>query len=243
MLLSNLLMCRINCQICQQPLSQRAGGKRRGVMPWTWGRGGKQGGKQGSGGSSSSAFLMCDCCQRCYHKGCCKARGVSTREDKRGQWFHSEACRRCQDGLAQQVTAGPVAVPGGRTWQLVDCAPVDASDSSGLAALRALKKHLSDVLEVLLPAYGPGAAQQLVDTNKGHAVVLRQGSLPLTAGLLDVYGQVRGAGAASGRHHCPGVLAPRKERCTRSGIMMKPLCCCARIRAGGGCAGPRGDRD
>lgn len=37
---------------------------------------------------------------------------------------------------------------------------------------------------------GPGAAQQLVDTSKGYAVLLKKGSEPLTAGLMDVYGKV-----------------------------------------------------
>lgn len=38
---------------------------------------------------------------------------------------------------------------------------------------------------------GPGAAQQLVDTTKGYAVLLKKGKEPLTAGLMDVYGKVR----------------------------------------------------
>lgn len=38
---------------------------------------------------------------------------------------------------------------------------------------------------------GPGAAQQLVDTSKGYAVLLKKGKEPLTAGLMDVYGKVR----------------------------------------------------
>jgi hypothetical protein len=37
---------------------------------------------------------------------------------------------------------------------------------------------------------GPGAAQQLVDTTKGYAVLLKKGKEPLTAGLMDVYGKV-----------------------------------------------------
>jgi hypothetical protein len=64
------------------------------------------------------------------------------------------------------------------------------SGLAGAAALSALKRSLGGVLEVLLPAYGPGVAQQLVDTSKGYAVLLRQQELPVTAGLLDVYGQV-----------------------------------------------------
>jgi hypothetical protein len=60
----------------------------------------------------------------------------------------------------------------------------------GARALAALKHSLGGVLEVLLPAYGPGVAQQLVDTSKGYAVLLRQQAQPVTAGLLDVYGQV-----------------------------------------------------
>jgi hypothetical protein len=56
--------------------------------------------------------------------------------------------------LRAQVKAGPTPAPGGRTWQLIDCAPVDPSSSSGLAALKALKQQLSDVLDVLLPAFG-----------------------------------------------------------------------------------------
>lgn len=38
---------------------------------------------------------------------------------------------------------------------------------------------------------GPGAAQQLVDTNKGYAVLLKKGKEPITAALMDVYGKVR----------------------------------------------------
>lgn len=53
-----------------------------------------------------------------------------------------------------QVASGAAAVSGGRSWQLVDCAPVDPSAPGGAAALKALKQHLSDVLEVMLPAFG-----------------------------------------------------------------------------------------
>lgn len=53
-----------------------------------------------------------------------------------------------------KVAAGPVAVPGGRSWQLIDCAPVDPQGPGGVKALLALKQHLSDVLEVMLPAFG-----------------------------------------------------------------------------------------
>lgn len=65
------------------------------------------------------------------------------------------------------------------------------SGLAGAAALSALKRSLGGVLEVLLPAYGPGVAQQLVDTSKGYALLLRQQEQPVTAALLDVYGQVR----------------------------------------------------
>jgi hypothetical protein len=64
------------------------------------------------------------------------------------------------------------------------------SGLAGTSALHALKRSLGGVLEVLLPAYGPGVAQQMVDTSKGYAVLLRQQEQPVTAGLLDVYGQV-----------------------------------------------------
>jgi hypothetical protein len=47
-----------------------------------------------------------------------------------------------------------VAVAGGRSWQLIDCAPVDPQGPGGVKALQALKQHLSDVLEVMLPAFG-----------------------------------------------------------------------------------------
>jgi hypothetical protein len=43
---------------------------------------------------------------------------------------------------------------GGRSWQLIDIAPVDPSGPGGVKALQALKQHLSDVLEVMLPAFG-----------------------------------------------------------------------------------------
>lgn len=71
--------------------------------------------------------------------------------------------------------------------------PVSPKEQGATRALQLLKRSLGDVLEVLLPAYGPGVAQQLVDTSKGYAVLLRQDALPVTAGLLDVYGQVRGS--------------------------------------------------
>lgn len=56
--------------------------------------------------------------------------------------------------LAVQVAAGASKLPGGRSWQLIDCAPVDGSGPGGVKALQALKQHLSDVLEVMLPAFG-----------------------------------------------------------------------------------------
>lgn len=46
------------------------------------------------------------------------------------------------------------------------------------------------VCAVLCVPAGPGAAQQLVDTSKGYALLLKKGKEPLTAGLLDVYGRV-----------------------------------------------------
>jgi hypothetical protein len=45
-------------------------------------------------------------------------------------------------------------------------------------------------LDVLLPLYGPGLADQLRGSN--FAVLLRHQQQPVTAGLLDVYGQVSG---------------------------------------------------
>lgn len=56
-----------------------------------------------------------------------------------------------------QVSAGAVALSGGRSWQLVDCAPLDPQGPGGVKALQALKQHLSDVLEVMLPAFGEAA--------------------------------------------------------------------------------------
>lgn len=67
---------------------------------------------------------------------------------------------------------------------------MSTSEQGGLRALQALKHNLGGVLEVLLPQYGPAVAKQLVDTTKGYAVLLRQQSTPVTAGLLDVYGKV-----------------------------------------------------
>lgn len=55
-----------------------------------------------------------------------------------------------------QVAAGAVPVSGGRSWQLIDCAPVDPRGPGGVKALQALKQNLSDVLEVMLPAFGKG---------------------------------------------------------------------------------------
>lgn len=45
-------------------------------------------------------------------------------------------------------------------------------------------------MDVLLPLYGPGLADQLRGSN--FAVLLRHQQQPVTAGLLDVYGQVSG---------------------------------------------------
>lgn len=94
--------------------------------------------------------------------------------------------------LLLQVSRGRCALSDGRSWQLIDCAPISTQDQGGLKALQALKRNLGDVLEVLLPQYGPGVAQQLVDTTKGYAILLRGDDKPVTAGLLDVYGQVSG---------------------------------------------------
>lgn len=222
---------RINCQLCRKPLS--SGGKTGGRF---WQRGRRRG---------SSQFLVCDCCQQCFHEDCCSRRGISTEEGpKDGRWYHSNSCRECFATLKQQVRArvrallastagwscttrssgarasaghaplalccnasrccaaaaaepqaasGAAPLPDGRSWQLVDCEPRNPRSLGGARALAALKQQLGDVLEVLLPAYGPGVAQQLVDTTNGYAVLLRsQGQRPVTAGLLDVYGQVGG---------------------------------------------------
>jgi hypothetical protein len=50
----------------------------------------------------SSEFLVCDCCQRCYHKHCCKQQGISTRE-RDGVWFHDSSCRECLQKLQDKV--------------------------------------------------------------------------------------------------------------------------------------------
>jgi hypothetical protein len=60
-----------------------------------------------------------------------------------------------------QVASGASKLPGGRNWQLIDCAPVDGSGPGGVKALQALKQHLSDVLEVMLPAFGELLPQML----------------------------------------------------------------------------------
>lgn len=172
---SDLRLDNINCQLCRQPLSRRP---RRGLL----GRRRKPHG--------SSQFLVCDCCQRTYHEDCCRERKISTKQAKDGTWYHSSSCKECQEGLQQQASKGPTTLPEGRSWQLIDCSPVSPkSGLAGAAALSALKRSLGGVLEVLLPAYGPGVAQQLVDTSKGYALLLRQQEQPVTAALLDVYGQ------------------------------------------------------
>lgn len=92
--------CRINCQMCKRPLNQRPG-KRR-LLSWPWGGGkGKKSSKQGH----SSEFLVCDCCQRCYHRHCCKQRGVSTKE-RDGVWFHDPSCKDCLQQLQDKVGGG-----------------------------------------------------------------------------------------------------------------------------------------
>ncbi|KAF6253013.1 hypothetical protein COO60DRAFT_473197 [Scenedesmus sp. NREL 46B-D3] len=196
---SDFELDKVNCQLCRQPLSRKP---RRGLL----GRRRKAHG--------SSHFMVCDCCQRAYHEDCCRERKISTKEAKDGTWYHSSSCKECQEGLQQQASKGPIALPEGRSWQLIDCSPV--SPSSGLAgssALSALKRSLGGVLEVLLPAYGPGVAQQLVDTSKGYAVLLSQQARPVTAGLLDVYGQecavldlVATQMAEQGKGHCCAML-------------------------------------
>jgi len=87
--------CRINCQICKRPLNQRPG-KRR-LLSWPWG------GSTRSKGHSCE-FLVCDCCQRCYHRHCCKQRGISTRE-RGGVWFHDSSCKECLERLQGKVRA------------------------------------------------------------------------------------------------------------------------------------------
>jgi hypothetical protein len=90
--------CRINCQICKRPLNERPGKKKKLLsLPW------------GGGSSSSSSskghstdFLVCDCCQRCYHRHCCKQRGISTKE-REGIWFHDSSCQDCQQRLQDKV--------------------------------------------------------------------------------------------------------------------------------------------
>lgn len=203
---SDLHLDRINCQICKRPLNERPGKKKK-LLSLPWG-----GSSSGSSKGHSTDFLVCDCCQRCYHRHCCKQHGISTKE-REGIWFHDSSCQDCQQRLQDKVAAGPVALPGGRSWQLIDCAPVDPQGPGGVKALQALKQHLSDVLEVMLPAFGPGAAQQLVDTNKGYAVLLKKGKEPLTAGLMDVYGKelavldlVATAVEHKGDGHCRALL-------------------------------------
>eukprot|EP00879_Flechtneria_rotunda_P014437 GHRR01015086.1.p1 GENE.GHRR01015086.1~~GHRR01015086.1.p1 ORF type:complete len:295 (+),score=70.17 GHRR01015086.1:539-1423(+) len=177
---SDLLLDKVHCQLCSQPLS--ADGSQGGPL---W----RRRTKKTKSGKSRGNILGCDCCQRLYHERCCQERGISTKENK-GVWYHSSDCRECQQGLQQQVNKGAIPLPNNRSWQLIDCSPVSSKSPNGLKALQQLKKNLGDVLDVLLPTYGPGVAQQLVDTTKGYAVMLRQGSTPVTAGLLDVYGRV-----------------------------------------------------
>ncbi|KAF8073083.1 hypothetical protein HT031_000744 [Scenedesmus sp. PABB004] len=200
---SDLHLDEINCQLCSGPLSRPAA---RGGLFRRAARGGRGG---------TPRFLVCDCCQRCFHEACCKRKGVSTREAADGSWFHSAGCADCQARLDARVRGGPAPLPGGRSWQLIDCAPVaaDGGAADSVRALQRLKRNLSDVLEVLLPSFGPTAAQQLVDTNKGFAVLLRQDQTPLTAGLLDVYGQdlavldlVATAMEEQGKGHCRCLL-------------------------------------
>lgn len=84
-------------------------------------------------------------------------------------------------------------------------------DQGGLKALQALKRNLGDVLEVLLPQYGPAVAQQLVDTTKGYAVLLRQQDTPVTAGLLDVYGRVSGLPEGVALHTLISLMTLRRS--------------------------------
>lgn len=53
-------------------------------------------------------------------------------------------------------------VSGGRSWQLIDCAPVNPQGPGGVKALQALKQNLSDVLEVMLPAFGKGGREGMI---------------------------------------------------------------------------------
>eukprot|EP00878_Enallax_costatus_P018573 GHUV01019559.1.p1 GENE.GHUV01019559.1~~GHUV01019559.1.p1 ORF type:complete len:358 (+),score=96.27 GHUV01019559.1:442-1515(+) len=204
---SELNLDKINCQLCRKPLSQPGGnGTKRGLF-------GRRSSKQTPSSRSSANFLVCDCCQRCYHELCCAERGVTTAEGAGGVWYHSTDCEQCQQGLQQQVLRGRCPLSDGRDWQLIDCSPISTQGQGGLKALQALKRNLGDVLEVLLPQYGPGVAQQLVDTTKGYAVLLRQEDKPVTAGLLDVYGQelavldvVATLMAEQGKGHCSALL-------------------------------------
>lgn len=89
--------CRINCQICKRPLNERPGSKKK-LLSLPWGGGSSSGSK-----GHSTDFLVCDCCQRCYHRHCCKQRGISTKE-REGVWFHDSSCRDCQQMLQDKVS-------------------------------------------------------------------------------------------------------------------------------------------
>eukprot|EP00775_Hariotina_reticulata_P010419 gene10419-10577_t len=199
---SDLHLERIQCQLCHRPLSQRGGSKR------FWQRSPRS-------QKPPNLFLVCDCCQRCFHEDCCKDKGISTHQDRKtGTWFHSSGCQDCHQGLKQQADAGSTPLPDGRSWQLVDCQPRSPKELGGVRALRELKANLGDVLEVLLAAYGPGAVQQLVNTGNGYAVLLRkQDKEPVTAGLLDVYGKdlavldlVATLSEEQGQGHCTALV-------------------------------------
>jgi hypothetical protein len=96
---------------------------------------------------------------------------------------------------------------------------------------------------------GPGAAQQLVDTNKGYAVLLKKGKEPLTAGLMDVYGKVGARLLQPQQQHWGSLvmlsaaltLATQLQPGTVCGCLFgcpHPLLLLLNVCAGAGCAGP-----
>jgi len=146
-------MSKVDCALCHRPLVPK-GGRQRGQS------------------ADAAELRVCDGCHRCFHKECCKRRGISTRWDKASsssgdrEWHHSEACREARQILQARCAAGEVPLPGrgGRSLQLVDC---QAGARRGSPEYKALEH----VIGVLADHYGPFVFEQVEASDYG--VLLR----------------------------------------------------------------------